>query len=1344
MSHILLVLGSSALSQFRQERLLAKFKTQGLPIAGVEARYEHFVWCKQTPDAATTQRLTQLLDYGSQVAAAEAHASALILRVIPRLGTMSAWASKATDIAHNCGFASVLRIERGLHYVLTPERNWLNTQKLDAAMLARAADCLHDRMTETVVDASFDPQALFASLPGKPMRTVDVMAQGKQALLEANTVLGLALSEDEIDYLAHSFTELGRDPTDVELMMFAQANSEHCRHKIFNAQWVIDGKPTDKTLFGMIRETHAAQPLGTVVAYSDNSAIMQGGDALRFQAALPGGAQGGVYAAKPELVHTVMKVETHNHPTAIAPFEGAATGAGGEIRDEGSTGRGSKPKAGLAGFTVSHLRFDDAPRVYEADHHGSPDRIASALSIMIEAPLGAAAFNNEFGRPNLLGYFRSFEQSTADTRWGYHKPIMIAGGLGSIDAGLAKKDVIQSGALLIQLGGPGLRIGMGGSAASSMSVGSNTAALDFDSVQRGNPELERRCQEVIDRCWQQGANNPIVAIHDVGAGGLSNAFPELVNDAGRGATFELKRVHLEESGMSPAEIWSNESQERYVLAVMPQDLERFKALAERERCPFAVIGVATEARQLKVLNGEGLPGLDQLVPAQGLRPVDVPIDVILGKPPRMTRDVKRLPGQTAPLDLTLITLDDAITRVLQHPTVANKTFLITIGDRTVGGLSSRDQMVGPWQVPVADCAVTLADHDGTRGEAMAMGERTPLAVIDAPASGRMAVAEALTNLAAADVACLEDIKLSANWMAACGAPGQDAALYDTVAAVSKLCQDVGLSIPVGKDSLSMQTGWSQDGEARKVIAPVSLIVTAFSPVQDVRTTLTPQLRTDVGPTSLILIDLGGGKQRMGGSILTQVCNQLGEQTPDIDDAQALRTFFVTIRALAQSGIVLAYHDRSDGGLLATVAEMAFAGHTGVSLNIDMLCFDHNAQDWDAYNIRAAQVAVQRNELTLKALFSEEAGAVIQVPTAERDAVMQVLRAAGLSTHSHVIGSPNTTDTLEVFRDGNRIWSRPRADLGMLWSDVSYRVALRRDNPACAKAELELWADATDPGMSPQVQFDPQHDVAAPYIGMGARPRVAILREQGCNSQVEMAWAFDKAGFEAVDVHMTDLQSGAADLSSFKGLVAVGGFSYGDTLGAGEGWARSILFNTQLSDQFAQYFARTDTFGLGVCNGCQMMAALARMIPGAEHWPRFTRNQSEKYEARFSLVEVLESPSLFFRGMAGATIPVAVAHGEGFANFSRQGNEQAAFAALRFVDHKGQATEAYPFNPNGSPAGLTSVTTADGRFTVLMPHPERVTRNVMMSWAPPSWGPNDTKGAYTPWMRFFQNARAAIA
>jgi len=876
-----------------------------------------------------------------------------------------------------------------------------------------------------------------------------------------------------------------------------------------------------------------------------------------------------------------------------------------------------------------------------------------------------------------------------------------------------------------------------------MAVGTNTAALDFDSVQRGNPEIERRCQEVIDRCWQQGSNNPIVAIHDVGAGGLSNAFPELVNDAGRGATFDLTRVHLEESGMSPAEIWSNESQERYVLCVLPQDLPRFQKIAERERCPFAVIGVATEERQLRVVQGEGLPGLDALTPQEGLRPVDVPIDVILGKPPRMTREVKRLNPETTPLDLTVISLDDAATRVLQHPTVANKSFLITIGDRTVGGLSSRDQLVGPWQVAVADCAVTLSDHDGTRGEAMAMGERTPIATIDAPASGRMAVAEALTNLAAADVARIEDIKLSANWMAACGAPGQDAALFDTVAAVSSLCQSVGLSIPVGKDSLSMQTSWTQEDQKRQVISPVSLIVTAFAPVQDVRQTLTPQLRTDVGPTALILIDLGLGRQRMGGSILTQVCNQVGEQTPDADDAEILRTFFVTIRALAESGVLLAYHDRSDGGLFACVCEMAFAGHTGVSLNLDMLTIDAHAADWGDYKIRPEQVAVQRNELTLKALFNEELGAVLQVPAVERDAVMQVLRAAGLSVHSHVIGSLNPSDEIEIFRDGKKIWGKLRADLGKIWSDVSYRISSLRDNPACAQAEFDVWSDTTDPGMTPIVGFDPQENIAAPFIKKGARPRVAILREQGCNSQIEMAWAFDRSGFEAWDVHMTDLQSGSADLSGFQGLVAVGGFSYGDVLGAGEGWARSILFNNQLSDQFARYFARSDTFALGVCNGCQMMAALASMIPGAQDWPRFTRNISEKYEARFSMVEVLESPSLFFRGMAGAQIPVAVAHGEGFANFTRQGNSGKVLGALRYVDHRGQATETYPLNPNGSPGGLTAVTTTDGRFTVMMPHPERVTRNVMMSWTPESWGPQDSKGVFTPWMRFFQNARVSL-
>ncbi|OZI61208.1 phosphoribosylformylglycinamidine synthase [Bordetella genomosp. 11] len=1333
--------GSSVLSTFRRERLLAQLKQAGLPVADIAARYEHFVLCDTALAPADQQRLAELLDYGDPYDGAEP-AKALVLRVIPRLGTISPWASKATDIAHNCGFAGVRRIERGVRYMLTPERGLLGAKAFDDAMLARAADCLHDRMIETVVDAQFDGQALFAPVEGRPMRTVPVLAQGRTALEQANTTLGLALSGDEIDYLAEAFARLERDPTDVELMMFAQANSEHCRHKIFNAQWVIDGQPQDKTLFGMIRATHAAQPGGTVVAYSDNAAIMEGGTAQRFHAGVAGTADDALtYKRREALVHTLMKVETHNHPTAIAPFPGASTGAGGEIRDEGATGRGSKPKAGLTGFTVSHLRFDDAPQPWEADHHGLPDRIASPLSIMIDGPLGGAAFNNEFGRPNLLGYFRTFEQSAGGTRWGYHKPIMIAGGLGSIDAGLTHKERIPGGALLIQLGGPGLRIGMGGGAASSMGVGSNSADLDFDSVQRGNPEIERRAQEVIDRCWQQGDRNPILAIHDVGAGGLSNAFPELVNDAGRGAVFDLKRVPVEESGMSPAEIWSNESQERYVLAVMPEDLARFDDIARRERCPYAVVGVATEERQLRVVQGEGLPGVDPQGEAAGpVRPVDVPIDVILGKPPRMTRDVQRLPGVGEPIDLAGIDLTEAAYRVLRHPTVANKTFLITIGDRNVGGLSARDQMVGPWQVPVADCAVTLSDYEGFRGEAMAMGERTPIAMINAPASGRMAVAEALTNLAAADVRQVEHIKLSANWMAACGVPGQDAALYDTVSAVSELCQTVGLSIPVGKDSLSMRTSWSQDGEQRQVVSPVSLIVTAFAPVADARESLTPRLRTDAGDTVLILIDLGRGLHRMGGSILTQVYNQVGTETPDIDVPQDLRAFFITIRTLAEAGTLLAYHDRSDGGLFATLCEMAFAGHTGVSVNLDMLTFDANSADWGDYKIRPEQVAVQREELTLKALFSEEAGAVIQVPAAQRDAVMQVLRGAGLSKFAHVIGGLNDSDEVEFFRDGRKIWAQPRAELGRAWSETSYRIMSRRDNPACAQAEFDVWQDKEDPGFSPLVAFDPQEDVAAPYISTGRRPCVAILREQGCNSQVEMAWAFDTAGFDAVDVHMTDLLTGRVDLRGVNGMVAVGGFSYGDVLGAGEGWARTIRFNSQLADQFSAFFGRQDTFGLGVCNGAQMFAALASMIPGAQAWPRFTRNLSEKYEARLAMVEIAESPSIFFAGMAGTRVPVAVAHGEGYANFARQGDPAGVIAAARYIDNRGGHTEAYPYNPNGSPGGITSVTTADGRFTAIMPHPERVTRNVMMSWAPEKWGARDSGGAFSPWMRAFRNAR----
>lgn len=1349
MNSILHFPGSSVLSPFRREQLLKRFSALGLPVSDISGQYEHYVWLESPLDDAGRAQLARLLEYGTPTSDKDGR-NALVLRVFPRLGTVSPWASKATDIAHNCGLSTVRRIERGVRYTLTPMRGLLGSKTLDAMQLEQIAALLHDRMTETVVDTAFDGQALFASLPGKSTATVDVLAEGRQALTEANTALGLALSEDEVDYLADAFSGLGRNPTDVELMMFAQANSEHCRHKIFNASWVIDGAPQSETLFGMIRATHAAQPRGTVVAYSDNAAVMEGGPATVFHAGAADSA--GTYGHHQAVMHTLMKVETHNHPTAIAPFQGAATGSGGEIRDEGATGRGSKPKAGLAGFTVSNLRFLDAPEAWEDRPHGAPDRIATPLDIMIEGPIGAAAFNNEYGRPNLLGYFRTFEQHADGRRWGYHKPIMIAGGLGAIDSRLTHKNPLPPGALLVQLGGPGMRIGMGGGAASSMSVGTNTAELDFDSVQRGNPEIQRRAQEVIDRCWQQGEQNPVLAIHDVGAGGLSNAFPELVNDAGRGAIFELQQVHLEESGLSAAEIWSNESQERYVLAILPEDLGRFDAIARRERCPYAVVGVATEERQLRVTHGEGLPGVAEPITPRSddeLRPVDVPIDVILGKPPRMTRDVQREQPEGAAFDVVGIDLGEAIERVLRHPTVASKNFLITIGDRSVGGLTHRDQMVGPWQIPVADCAVTLADYESLRGEAMSMGERTPLAVLDAPASGRMAVAEALTNLVAADVRALEDIKLSANWMAACGTPGQDAALYDTVSAVSQWCQALGLAIPVGKDSLSMRTSWEQDGESRDVIAPVSLIVSAFAPVGDVRATLTPQLRTDRGDTTLIFIDLGAGRQRLGGSVLAQAYGQIGTEVPDIDDAGMLAAFFRSVRELAGQGLVLAYHDRSDGGLLATVCEMAFAGHVGVSVNLDMLTIDPHAADWGDYKIRPEQIAVQRDELTLHALFNEEAGAVIQVPRAERDTVLRHLREAGLSQHTHVLGSLNKDDEIQIFRDGKCVYQRPRAELGAQWGEVSRRIMALRDNPDCAQAEFDLWKDSADPGMQPRVAFDPQEDIAAPYIVTGKRPRVAVLREQGCNSQVEMAWAFDRAGFEALDIHMTDLLSGRARLDDIHGLVAVGGFSYGDVLGAGEGWARSIRYNNMLADQFAAFFGREDSFALGVCNGCQMMAALASMIPGAQHWPRFTRNVSEKYEARLSLVEIPESPSLFMQGMAGTIVPVAVAHGEGYANFERQGDASQAIAALRYVDHHGRATEQYPYNPNGSAGGLTGVTTADGRFTVLMPHPERVTRNVMMSWAPERWGAADqgaadsSNGGYTPWMRMFRNARVRV-
>jgi phosphoribosylformylglycinamidine synthase len=1315
--------GGNALSAFRAQALLPKLQAVSPRITGLHARHVHWVWSETALARAMQDKAEGLLRYGDPYAGPT---DGPLIVVAPRLGTVSPWASKATDIAHNCGLA-IKRVERVTEYRLTLKSGLLGgTKPLDSAELQAAAALLHDRMTESALWSREDARHLFDEQPGKPMEHVDVLGQGRAALERANKEFGLALSDDEVDYLVDAFTGLKRNPTDVELMMFAQANSEHCRHKIFNAKFTIDGVVQDHSMFGMIRNTHRLAPQHTVIAYSDNASVMEGGEIERW---LPRGfTNAPQYEARRETAHVLMKVETHNHPTAISPFPGASTGAGGEIRDEGATGRGSRPKAGLTGFSVSNLQLPDTSEPWEQSPYGKPEHIASPLQIMIDGPLGGAAFNNEFGRPNLGGYFRVYEQTVGGQRRGYHKPIMIAGGLGSIAATQTQKVEFPAGTLLIQLGGPGMRIGMGGGAASSMAAGANAAELDFDSVQRGNPEIQRRAQEVINHCWALGENNPILAIHDVGAGGISNAFPELVDGAHKGARFELSKVPLEESGLAPKEIWCNESQERYVMAVSPEALPLFRAMCERERCPFAVVGVATEEKQLVLAD----PSTDD-------DPIDMPMDVLLGKPPKMHRDVARVARELPALDLGDVALGKVAFDVLRHPTVASKRFLITIGDRTVGGLNHRDQMVGPWQVPVADCAVTLADYAGFRGEAMSMGERTPLAALDAPASGRMAVGEAITNLLAAPID-LARVKLSCNWMAACGEPGEDAALYDTVKAVGlELCPALGISVPVGKDSLSMRTRWSDGTDAKQVTAPVSLIVSAFATLADVRPTLTPQLQP--GDTTLILVDLGQGQNRMGGSMLAQVLNQFGDAVPDVDDAGSLKSLVAAINELRDATKLLAYHDRSDGGLWAAVCEMAFAGHLGVSLNVDLLVTegdgisDSRAEYGDSKNW-ASQVSARRQELTLRALFNEELGVVIQVPTAERNGVMQALRRHGLSKHSHFIGKTNDRGVVEVWRDTKAVFSAPLADLHRAWDEVSWRIARLRDNPAGADAEHDAAGRADDTGLHWQLSFDPAEDVAAPFVAT-ARPKVAILREQGVNSHVEMSYVMAKAGFDTFDVHMSDLHAGRARLDQFQGFVACGGFSYGDTLGAGEGWARSILFSPALADQFAAFFGRADTFALGVCNGCQMMAALSPLIPGAQAWPKFTRNRSEQFEARLSLVEVLDSPSIFFSGMAGTRLPIAVAHGEGYADFSQRGDAKAVHRAMRFVDHQGRPTEAYPFNPNGSPEGLTAVTTADGRFTVLMPHPERVFRNVQMSWTP------GDKSQASPWMRMFANARRFV-
>ena len=1293
--------GARALSDFRAARVLAALQRVSSNIEAVSGRFVHFVHASRELTKAEEERLASLLTYGD---AAEDVRADLAFMVVPRLGTISPWASKATDIVKNCGIEGVLRVERGTVYSLALKA------PLTEEEAAQAAGVLHDRMTESVVARDFPAENLFVELEGRPMATVALVEEGRPALERANVEMGLALSPDEIDYLTDAFTKIGRNPTDVELMMFAQANSEHCRHKIFNARWTVDGEEREETLFGMIRRTHKMAPQGTITAYADNAAIFEGAEVTRLYPRPGSGNEfGRVFERKDEMTHTVFKVETHNHPTAISPFPGASTGSGGEIRDEGATGRGARPKAGLCGFTTSNLNLPELPQGFENDSdtvtgektdakYGAPSRIATPLSIMTEGPLGGAAFNNEFGRPNILGYFRTFEANIGGTRYGYHKPIMLAGGIGNIRDDQTKKDVPPAGSLLIVLGGPGMRIGLGGGAASSMTTGSNSEALDFDSVQRGNPEMERRAQEVIDRCWSMGDENPIIAIHDVGAGGLSNAMPELADLSGKGATFDLSKVPVEESGMSPLEIWCNESQERYVIALDAAKIDIFRDFCERERCPFAVLGTITEEADLKLTRPEETPA------------VDMPMEVLLGKAPRMHRDVAHVETKLSAFKSEGLDLSKAVTDVLRHPTVGSKSCLITIGDRSVGGLVSRDQMVGPWQVPVADCGVTTLGFETNRGEAMSMGERTPIAVIDAAAASRMAVGEALTNIAAADVK-LPEVKLSLNWMAACGAKGEDAKLFDAVKGASDFCVALGISVPVGKDSLSMRTAWEDNGEKKSVTSPVSLIASAAAPVGDVTLTLTPELRKI--PSVLVLADLGCGRARMGGSILAQVAQRFGDTAPDCEDPAMLARFMGALRTLVNEGAVVAYHDRADGGLAATASEMMFASRLGVKLDLTSL-----TKDADVF----------------AALFNEELGGLMQVPAEKAARVAEVMREAGLASVCHFVGEVVDDDALTISANGAELARLDRADLQKAWTEVSWQIARGRDNPACADSEFARIERKEDTGLFAKTTFDVNEDVAAPMILTGVRPKIAILREQGVNSQTEMAAAFTRAGFDAYDVHMTDLLTGRADLAEFTGLACCGGFSYGDVLGAGGGWAKTILHNDRMVEMFRTFFNREDTFGLGICNGCQMMSHLRDLIPGASHWPEFVRNTSEQFEARLVNVEVLESPSIFFAGMAGSVMPVVNSHGEGRVQFLRPEDAALVKAAARFVDPGGNPTEVYPYNPNGSKGGLTSVTTEDGRFTIMMPHPERSHRAQQLSWHPAEW--TDASG----WMRMFRNAR----
>lgn len=1317
MSVVLPLRGVTALSDFRVEKLLQKAAALGLPEVKLKSEFWYFVGSEKALDAATVEKLQALLAAQSVEQTPKAREGLHLFLVTPRLGTISPWASKATNIAENCGLAGIERIERGMAV-------WLEGELTDEQKQQWAA-LLHDRMTESVLPDFQTASKLFHHLESETFSTVDVLGGGKEALVKANTETGLALSADEIDYLVENYQALQRNPSDVELMMFAQANSEHCRHKIFNADFILNGEKQPKSLFGMIRDTHNAHPEGTVVAYKDNSSVIEGAKIERFY---PNAAENQGYRFHKEDTHIIMKVETHNHPTAIAPFAGAATGAGGEIRDEGATGKGSRPKAGLTGFTVSNLNIPGLKQPWEQDY-GKPEHISSPLDIMIEGPIGGAAFNNEFGRPNLLGYFRTFEEKFDGQVRGYHKPIMIAGGLGSIQAQQTHKDEIPEGALLIQLGGPGMLIGLGGGAASSMNTGTNDASLDFNSVQRGNPEIERRAQEVIDRCWQLGDKNPIISIHDVGAGGLSNAFPELVNDAGRGAVFELREVPLEEHGLTPLQIWCNESQERYVLSILEKDLDAFRAICERERCPFAVVGTATGDGHLKVR--------DDLF---SNNPVDLPLNVLLGKPPKTTRTDKTVAPSEKPFNAGDIDITEAAYRVLRLPAVAAKNFLITIGDRSVGGMTHRDQMVGKYQTPVADCAVTMMGFNTYRGEAMSMGEKPATALFNAPASGRMCVGEAITNIAAANIGDIGNIKLSANWMAACGNEGEDEKLYRTVEAVSKACQALDLSIPVGKDSLSMKTVW-QDGEEKKsVVSPLSLIISAFAPVQDVRKTVTPELK-NVEDSVLLFVDLGFGKARMGGSAFGQVYNNMIGDAPDLDDTGRLKAFYNVIQQLVAEDKLLAYHDRSDGGLFATLAEMAFAGRCGISADIDCLMDKFLPIHYPDFQGDPAEDLSDElyNHAAIKILFNEELGAVIQIRQQDRDYVDAAFKAAGLTGAVSRIGSPDFDNESVSFFGYGYFLEQTRADLQRAWQETSHAIQKLRDNPACADSEFALIGDNGRSALFADVKFDVNEDIAAPFVNSGAKPKIAILREQGVNGQIEMAAAFTRAGFDAYDVHMSDLMAGRVRLADFKMLAACGGFSYGDVLGAGEGWAKSILFHPALRDQFAAFFADPDTLTLGVCNGCQMVSNLAEIIPGTAGWPKFKRNLSEQFEARLSMVHVPKSPSLILAEMQGSGLPVVVSHGEGRADFALHGGNISADLgiALQYVDGRNQVTQTYPLNPNGSPQGIAGVTNADGRVTIMMPHPERVYRAAQMSWKPEDW--TELSG----WYRLFAGARKAL-